>query len=203
PHLPAQLASVFLGAYNEGLRNIEVVRYEDEQSACSSAPIFSAMTARKTRVPLYELRFTHGDRFKRLFAFVYVDGAFRLVLIPDFSKPATQTPPAQANVRSPDVPKPEERITVDHKVQAAKLICKVQPSYPEEARMQRISGTVRMHALIGKDGSIKQLEVLSGPPKLVDAALFAVRQWRYHPTLVDDQPVEIDTTIDVIYSLNY
>lgn len=88
-------------------------------------------------------------------------------------------------------------------VQAAKIIKRVQPEYPEDARRTRISGTVRMHAIIGKDGGIKQLEVVSGHPMLKDAAFDAVRQWRYRPTLLNGEPVEVDTTIDVIFSLNW
>jgi TonB family protein len=87
-------------------------------------------------------------------------------------------------------------------VQAAKIIKRVQPEYPEDARRTRISGTVRLHAIIGKDGKIKKLEIISGHPMLVDAASDAVRRWRYQPTLLNGEPVEVDTTIDVIFSLN-
>jgi len=74
--------------------------------------------------------------------------------------------------------------------------------YPPLARQTRISGTVRLHAIIGKDGTIQQLEVLNGHPLLQQSALDAVRQWRYQPTLLNGEPVEVDTTIDVIFSLN-
>jgi TonB family protein len=199
--LPAQLASLFLSSYQEGFRNIEAVRFEDEQSACSSEPVFGAMTARISRVPLYELRFTHGDRYKRVFAFAHVDGTFRLILLADLSKPAVSSNSQAASLPA-KLPSPEERVTKRASVQAARLVCRVQPYYPEEARRQRISGTVRFHAVIGKDGSIKQLEALTGPSQLVTAAQWAVSQWRYHPTLVNGEPVEVDTTIDVIYSLS-
>jgi protein TonB len=78
----------------------------------------------------------------------------------------------------------------------------VQPVYPEDARLGRISGTVRLHVIIGTDGTMKQLEVISGHPMLQKAALDAVRQWRYQQTLLNGEPVEVDTTIDVIFSLN-
>jgi len=97
---------------------------------------------------------------------------------------------------------PTTRLRVGGNVVAAKVVSRVTPVYPTEARMQHISGTVRMHAIIAKDGSIKNLEVISGHPTLVDAALEAVRQWRYQPTMIEGQPVEIDTTIDVIFALN-
>jgi TonB family protein len=76
------------------------------------------------------------------------------------------------------------------------------PVYPDEARMAHISGTVRFHAIIGKDGKIKQLEFVSGHPALKEAAFDAVRQWRYQPTLINGDPVEVDTTIDVTFQLN-
>lgn len=102
----------------------------------------------------------------------------------------------------PPPPKATGRIRQGGNVQAAKLINRVQPTYPPLARQARIQGTVRLHAIIAKDGTVQQLEVLSGHPLLVQAALDAVRQWRYQPTLLNMEPVEVDTTIDVIFSLN-
>jgi periplasmic protein TonB len=94
-----------------------------------------------------------------------------------------------------------KRITVGGNVQSAHLINKVQPSYPPLARQTRISGTVKLHAIIGKDGTVQQLQVVSGHPLLVQSALDAVRQWRYQPTLLNGDPVEVDTEIDVVFSL--
>jgi periplasmic protein TonB len=94
-----------------------------------------------------------------------------------------------------------KRVTVGGNVQAARLVNKVQPLYPPLARQTRISGTVKLHAIIGKDGSVQQLQMVSGHPLLVQSALDAVRQWRYQPTLLNGEPVEVDTEIDVIFSL--
>jgi protein TonB len=103
----------------------------------------------------------------------------------------------------PAPPKPaQSRIKVGGNVTAARLQNKVSPVYPALARQTRISGTVRLHAIIAKDGTVQQLEVLSGHPLLVQSALDAVRQWRYQPTLLNGEPVEVDTTVDVIFSLN-
>jgi protein TonB len=102
----------------------------------------------------------------------------------------------------PPKPKPTGPIRVGGNVQAARIVNRVQPVYPPLARQTRISGTVRLHAIISKDGTIQQLEVISGHPLLQQAALDAVRQWRYQPTLLNGEPVEVDTTIDVIFSLN-
>jgi protein TonB len=104
---------------------------------------------------------------------------------------------------APPPPKPaQQRIRQGGQVQAAKLVNKVQPMYPPLARQTRISGTVRLHAIIAKNGSVEQLEVISGHPLLVQAALDAVRQWKYQPTTLNGDNVEVDTTIDVIFSLN-
>jgi periplasmic protein TonB len=94
-----------------------------------------------------------------------------------------------------------KRITVGGNVQAAHLVNRVQPVYPPLARQTRISGTVKLHAIIGKNGAVEQLQVVSGHPLLVQSALDAVRQWRYQPTLLNGDPVEVDTEIDVIFSL--
>jgi protein TonB len=105
---------------------------------------------------------------------------------------------------APPPPKPKLTgpVKVGGNVQAARILNRVQPVYPPLARQTRISGTVRLHAIISKDGSIQQLEVISGHPLLQQSALDAVRQWRYQPTLLNGEPVEVDTTIDVIFSLN-
>jgi periplasmic protein TonB len=104
---------------------------------------------------------------------------------------------------APPPPKPTaSRIRQGGSVQAALLINRVQPVYPPLARQTRIAGTVRLHAIISKQGSVESLEVLSGHPLLVRAAMDAVQQWKYKPTLLNGEPVEVDTTIDVIFSLN-
>jgi periplasmic protein TonB len=107
-----------------------------------------------------------------------------------------------AGAGAPPPPKPTvSRVRVGGAVQAAKLVNRVQPMYPPLARQTRISGTVKLHAIIGKDGTVQSLTVESGHPLLVQAALDAVRQWRYQPTLLNGEPVDVDTEIDVIFSL--
>ncbi len=93
------------------------------------------------------------------------------------------------------------RIRQGGNVQQAKLINQVRPVYPPLARQARIQGTVRLQAIIAKDGTVIQLEVLSGHPLLVQSALDAVRQWRYQPTLLNGDPVEVVTTVDVVFTL--
>jgi TonB family protein len=94
-----------------------------------------------------------------------------------------------------------QRIRLGGKDAGVKLIKKVQPEYPPLARQTRIEGMVQLHTIIAKDGTVKQLEVISGHPLLVQAAIDAVRQWVYEPTLLNGQAVEVDTTVDVFFQL--
>lgn len=103
--------------------------------------------------------------------------------------------------QNPDVTNPPQRIRVGGNVAAAKLTRQVTPIYPEVAKMAHISGTVVLHCIVGKDGSVHQLESVSGPPLLLKSAMDAVRQWRYEPTFLKGEPVEVDTTVSVIFTL--
>ena len=107
-------------------------------------------------------------------------------------------------VDTPLPPKPRpapHRIHSGGEVEQALLVHRVEPRYPTLARQIRLEGTVRLHAVIGVDGSVRELEIESGHPLLVNAALDAVRQWRYRPTRLNGEPVEVDTTITVIFEL--
>ena len=86
-------------------------------------------------------------------------------------------------------------------IDPALLIHRVEPVFPALARQIRRGGKVELHALIATDGSVESLEVVSGEPLFVESALEAVRQWRYKPTYLNGQPVEIDTFITVIYTI--
>jgi TonB family protein len=99
---------------------------------------------------------------------------------------------------------PPRRIRVGGNVQATKLIQQVQPIYPEQAQVRGIQGTVLIEAVIFKDGSIGTMRVLNklADPELVDAAVEAVKNWRYEPTLLNGQPIEIVTTITVNFRLS-
>jgi protein TonB len=83
----------------------------------------------------------------------------------------------------------------------ASLIHRVQPLYPVVAKTAGISGTVRLRAIIATDGSVRQLEILSGNPVLAQAAVAAVREWRYRPTRLDGNDVEVETFITVNFIL--
>jgi periplasmic protein TonB len=107
---------------------------------------------------------------------------------------------------SPAVPSPPKpigptRIKQGRIVTAASILSQTRPVYPTLARLAHVQGTVVLHAIIGGDGRVAQLEVMSGPPLLVQAALDAVKQWLYKPTLLNGDPVEVDTTITVTFTL--
>jgi protein TonB len=104
---------------------------------------------------------------------------------------------------APPPPKPTapQRIKQGGQVTAASIITQTKPLYPPLARQARIQGNVVLHAIIDKDGKVAQLEVISGHPLLVQAALDAVKQWRYKPTQLNGDPVEVDTTITVTFTM--
>ena len=81
------------------------------------------------------------------------------------------------------------------------LTHQVQPKYPQEAKENHVAGTIVLHAVIGLDGHVQQLQFVSGPPELMRSAMDAVRQWRYKPMKLNGKVVEFDTTISVVYTL--
>jgi periplasmic protein TonB len=94
------------------------------------------------------------------------------------------------------------RVRVGGQVEAARLIYQVQPQYPDIAKMARVQGTVRLEAVISPAGVIQSLRAVSGPPLLIKAAIDAVSRWRYQPTLLNGEPVEVSTAIEVNFTLN-
>ncbi len=98
---------------------------------------------------------------------------------------------------------PPERVKVSSGVTTGLLIKKVNPVYPEDAREERIQGTVMLRAEISKDGEITDLELVDGPIELAGSAVAAVRQWKYKPYLLMGQPVAVDTQIQVNYQLRW
>lgn len=110
-------------------------------------------------------------------------------------------PPPPPKKEDPPKPKPTGPIRVGGNVQAANLIRQIKPNYPPLAKQARISGTVRFNAIISKDGTIQNLTLVSGHPLLVQAAQDAVRQWQYRPTMLNGEAVEVQTQIDVNFTL--
>ncbi|MGO9340602.1 MAG: energy transducer TonB [Terracidiphilus sp.] len=106
--------------------------------------------------------------------------------------------PAPRVVHSP----PAGPVHVASELASGLLIRKVIPHYPQLAIAMHAEGTVILAATIAKDGTIANLRVVSGPPVLQQAALDAVSQWRYRPYLLNGQPVDVETTVNVIFTLS-
>ena len=111
-----------------------------------------------------------------------------------------RTPPPPATVDHSSIPK-HQRVTITH-IDPAHITRRVEPIYPVLGIQLRRETRVELHAIISTDGSIQSLQIISGDPIFYQSALNAVNQWHYTPTLLNDQPVEVDTYITVIYSLN-
>jgi protein TonB len=109
------------------------------------------------------------------------------------------TPPSAPPAR---IVKATGPMRVSAGVASGQLVVSIQPRYPAIAKQARVQGTVIVSALIGTDGRIASLHVLSGPPLLVPAAVDAIQRARYRPWTLNGQPVEVETTINIVFSLN-
>lgn len=134
-----------------------------------------------------DIKFVRGDK-------VALTAHVDIIEAVDAGDQADFTPP-------PDAVLVPRRISISGGVAVGMLEYKVPAQYPEEARNAHITGTVVLQALIGKDGHIKELKAISGPDALKAAATDAVSQWRYRPYLLNSEPVEVMTTINVIFTL--
>jgi TonB family protein len=114
------------------------------------------------------------------------------ILIPGIDGPPPRVDPPQTDRRTTSE---KQTLKVSEGVEQAQLISRIEPQYPILAKETKTQGTVFLHAMISREGRITSLEVLSGDPLLVRAALDAVRQWRYRPTLLNGEPVEVETVV--------
>lgn len=178
PGMPAKLKSSFEYAMKDDRTNVKVsvVQKSGTGSGLGRA-IIEAMT---TPVPLYV---ANGTSPKQQFGasigdFIYIDGGFRYLDTQVFQALSTAPP---------------MRIRTGGNFQKDKLTHKVDPIYPAT----QAHGIVRLHLILAIDGSVSELTIVQGDPVLAKAAAEAVSQWRYQPTLLNGQPVEVDTTVDV------
>jgi len=125
----------------------------------------------------------------------------RLSLAPGVPFGGVANPPTPAPATAASDPSAPKRIRVGGNVQQMMLVEQPRPIYPPEAKQARIQGVVRFDAIIAKDGTVASLTVVNGHPLLVVAALEAVKRWVYKPTLLNGEPVEVQTVIDVNFTL--
>jgi protein TonB len=115
---------------------------------------------------------------------------------PETKGEATSAPAATPKIATP------QRVRISQGVTTGLLIKRVNPKYPNKARENRIQGTVVLRAVISKEGDIVDLTTVSGDPLLAKSAIKAVKQWKYRPYLLQGKPVEVDTEIQVNYTLS-
>ncbi len=120
--------------------------------------------------------------------------------VPDWS---TGVPAGQGCAEtSPDVAGRAQRVKVARAVQEGLLVKRVQPQYPVPARMAHVQGAVVVGAIIGCDGALREMSVISGPPMLVKPAMEALSQWKYKPYMLNGKPVQVETTITTVFTLS-
>lgn len=110
-------------------------------------------------------------------------------------------PPPPQTVDTPPAAAAPKLLRVGGQVEAARVISAPPPTYPVLAKEARVGGVVTLDAVIGADGHIENLKLISGPPLLVEAAMNAVKQWTYRPTILNGQPFKVETQILVNFSL--
>lgn len=113
-----------------------------------------------------------------------------------------QAPTAAAAAPSAPPSAMSTRIHVGDGVQSSKLLRQPRPVYPPEAKKARIQGVVKLSVTIDKEGRVTELSVISGDPALIPAAVEAVKQWIYQPTMLNGEPVEVRTQIDINFNLS-
>ena len=197
PRVPSKLSLRFSHALDGQMNDVSIS--VSEKAANSSGildrAIFAAM---QQPVPIYRANgigpiYNSGSpgpmsKFPiYLGDFVFVDGAFRYIDSEVFDALSTAPP---------------LRIRQGGNVTAATIIYQPAPRYPDKARADHVEGSVFLHIIVDKDGAVKNLEVINGDPLLVNAAMDAVKQWRYKPTLLNGKPVEVDTVVTVTFRLN-
>ncbi len=189
----------------ENLTEARAVRFDDSCNRLANSTEYPLLLLRQRPEPLYDARFSDGSKESVWAYFAYVDGAFRFIgsLKKANARGAFARAKAESSAdKSGDTEdSTKERVRVPGVVQQATLIHQEVPVYPPDAKAHGVQGTVVLHAVIAKDGSVRDLDVNEGVCSLAGSALASVKKWRYRPTLLSGEPVEVDTTINVTYNL--
>ena len=117
-------------------------------------------------------------------------------------KPEAAANPAAMKASGPLVIRPSKGRPIKISSADGMLVEKVAPEYPLEAKILRLEGTVVLRTVIDKTGEVSSVNALSGPPLLESAAVEAVKQWQYRPFSMNGQPVEVETTVEVVFALD-
>lgn len=174
---------------------VQAVRLADACNYSTTENEYPILELRQRPEPLYDVRFRSDTREAVWSYFAYVNGSFRYIGL--LEKKDAILPPVREKQETED----GKRIQIGGNVQQARIVHRVQPEYPMEAKAAGIQGTVVLHAIIAKDGSIKDLDLIKGQCLLARSSMDAVKHWQYSPTLLQGVPVEVDTTIQVVFQL--
>lgn len=187
PQEPAVIRKAFEYPLTDGRTNVRVtvLQKTTEPPSGLSHALIEAMAQ---PISLYSVDGTNSTNKypASVGMFAYVDGGFRY-LNRDVLEALSTAPPT--------------RIRIGGNVLKAQIDHKVSPIYPEEARTAKIEGTIVLHVVIGTDGAVKEAEYVSGDQVLAQAAIDAVRQWRYRPTTLNSKAVEVDSIVNVEFRL--
>jgi TonB family protein len=207
PFVPPQFPEVKGGLPSEAARwtgTISEIRFtglssELQQQVESRLPVHKGDAYTHDTFPSSVAALNSVDYHLNLTVQVVRDGGpvILIIALPAAQPAAPPPPPATPG----DSSTPPQRIRVGGNVQAQNLITKVTPVYPPLAKAARITGTVSFAVTIAKEGTVGNIEIVSGHPLLVPSALEAVKQWVYRPTLLNGEPVEVLTQVDINYTL--
>jgi protein TonB len=194
------LANTFLGLVQGGFTDFDVHRFTGNCDESVDPVEFDVLYARAQLEPLCVIRFRNGAQGKSLRFFAYADGGFRFLGNLRAPIMVRQKPQENNSAGAQTNPIPT-RIPVPGDVQKSKLVNQVLPIYPKGAQRDGVQGTVRIHAIISKDGHVIEMNLVSGPCVLAEAAFDAVGKWRFSPTTLNNIPVEVECTFDVKFIL--
>jgi len=187
---------------NENRKEIRGVRFEDACNDAATSKEYPVLLIRAHAEPLFDVRMSNGRDIAVWGLFAYVDDGFRF-LGDLFQSMPLHYPHIKGYPSSIPAPSTSEPVFIrlPGKVQDAKIISRPIPTYPAAQKHNHEQGIVVFHAVIGKDGRIHELRLVEGTCAFAEASIAAVTDWRYYPTRLNDNPVEVDTTITVQFTL--
>jgi hypothetical protein len=171
---------------SERLVNLEAKKFTEPCNSDATADEYPILLLRQKLEPLYDIRFRNSSRQTIWGFFAYSDGGFRYVAMPESRKLADALESRASG-----------HVEVSPSVEAGKLIHMVPPDFSKLPSSQTLPGNIVVNAVIRKDGTVGDVSLLEGVCGASEAAIDAVKLWRYSPTVINGEPVEVHTTITV------
>jgi TonB family protein len=197
----SNLAGLFSTLGTEKYSILEVHQFKNSCDFKADQDEYPVLAKRLVEEPFSVVRFSEGNLVRSLRFIVYVDGGFRFLGL--LNIPAGQSSTIQAAAGSqPDPNSPPAHLVVSQDVQMAKILHRVTPIYPENARYLHVEGKVVLDVTIDKDGTIESMRVVRGQCPFVESAEAAVKQWRFGPTLLQGQPIQVEAVFEIRFQSN-